>query len=313
MFDFRRGGCVVAAIIAAMSSAWSAALPAQANVPQYRGDYGMLSGTLPPAGAYASFVFNNYQSNKVVGANGHVITGFLPANNTAGVQLMYSFPAPLILHAHWAATLFVPWTDAALETPIQPFTRSWGFGDIFVQPIKLGWSYPLADFVLGSGVYMPTGRYSTATPIDNTGLGIWGFEQQAGTTVYLGPSRRGAASVLLSYEFSSNKRDTDERPGELLTLEGGIGHSILTEVGRIGLVYYAQWKTTRDQNFHLPPELDARAHHYGLGPELTLPFPLPPFTGIVTLRYFFERDSKVAPQGDSFWVTFTLFHPHKKK
>jgi len=290
----------------------TSALSGQAGVPQFRGDYGMLSGTLPPAGAYYRFVYNNYQSTEVVGRDGTAIKGFTPGSDYAGIGATYSFPGE-VLNGRWAVTFITGMADRSLELPTRPDSATgWGYGDSFLQPLKLGWSIPSADFVLGSGVWMPTGRF-TPGATDNTGLGVWGWEQQLGSTVYLGPSRAGSASMLLSYEVSSFVRGTDRKPGQIITLEGGVGHSILTNLGQIGLDYFAQWKVTSDQNYHLPPELNAQDRRFGLGPEITVPFPLKPFTGIATVRYFIEMGNRVAPQGDSFFIFLTLFQPHVKK
>lgn len=308
MSHVRRGLCAVAVIACTRS----AAALGQANVPQYRGDYGLNAGTLPPAGAYVGGYWNNYQSNKVVGANGNVITGFLPASNTGGIQLMYSFPSPALLGARWAATVLVPWTDIALETPVTTFTTAWGFGDMFVQPMKLGWTFPRADFVVGSGVWMPTGRFEVNKPGQNTGLGVWGWEQQLGTTLYLDGGRKASISTLGSYEVSTDVRGTNRKPGQLVTLEGGVGYDILEQIGHVGLVYYAQWKVSADRNFHLPAEIDEHARMFGLGPEITIPFPIRPGQAIVTLRYYIEGQNRVAPQGDSFWVFMSLFRAHRK-
>jgi hypothetical protein len=314
MSQFRTVLCAVL-----MFCTWNDALLGQANVPQYRGDYGLLAGTLPPPGAYITGLYNNYQSTEVVGAGGVILPGFTPGYNTVGLQLTYSFPGTAILGAHAASTIIVPSTDIALETPITQFTTQYGFGDMFLQPVKLGWSIPAADFVVGSGVWMPTGRYNPNQLARNTGLGVWGWEQQLGSTLYVGTSRRASISGLFSYETSTTKRGTDRKPGQLATIEGGAGFAFLPGVGltpgigQIGLVYYAQWKTSADRNFHLPAEFNALDRRFGIGPEVTIPFPLNAFTGIATFRYYFEGHNRVAPQGDSFWVFLSFYHPHKKK
>src|SRR5262249_14397697 len=159
----------------------------------------------------------------------------------------------------------LPWSTGGLETADLDTRGKWGISDAYVQPVKLGWSLGDVDVVTGFGMFMPTGRFHADAP-DNNGLGMWSYEGSAGTTVYLGPTRQGSASTLLSYQVQSKIKDTDKRAGQLLTLEGGAGYSILKDVGQIGLVYYAQWKITDDQGFELPPALDARARVFGVGP-----------------------------------------------
>ena len=51
---------------------------------------------------------------------------------------------------------------------------------------------------------------------------------------------------------------------------------------------------------------------FGIGPEVTVPFPMAPFAGLVTLRYYTELGNRIAPQGDSFYVTFAMRWPGRK-
>ena len=295
------GACMLACAFTRPSSA-----SAQANVPQFRGDFGMTSGTLPPPGGYLGFFYNNYRADQVNGANGTTFPNLKPVINVAVTTASYTFPQS-ILGGRWAAAIAVPWTSVSLETANLDLPGSWGLSDMYVQPVKLGWRYPVADFVTGFGVFIPTGRF-TPGATNNTGLGMWSYETSAGATVFSGESRTGSASVLASYQVQSKIEDTDRRAGNLLTLEGGIGYSIPQSVGRIGLVYYAQWKTTMDEGFALPPAFDTRSRMYGLGPEVTTPFPFTPFGGIVTMRYFIEHASVAATQGDSFMIMVTLYN-----
>lgn len=283
---------------------------AQANVPQFRGDYGMLSGTLPPPGAYIGFLYNDYRADQVNGADGTVFGNIQPAVDVAAATASFSFPLT-ILGARWAVAAIVPWSTVGLETANLDTRAKWGISDAYVQPVKLGWSLRDADVVAGFGMFMPTGRFHAGAS-DNNGLGMWSYESSAGTTLYLGPTRQGSASVLASYQIQSKVKDTDKRAGQLLTLEGGAGYSILKNVGQIGLVYYAQWKITDDEGFALPPPFEGRSRMFGIGPEVTVPFPMAPFAGLVTLRYYTELGNRIAPQGDSFYVTFAMRWPGRK-
>jgi hypothetical protein len=302
-------GRLISAGVLACAFIRPTAAAAQANVPQFRGDFGMNSGTLPPPGGYVGFFYNNYRAAQVNGANAVAFPDLKPTINSAVGTASYTFPQS-VLGGHWAATMTVPWTNVALETVNLDLPGSWGLGDVYVQPMKLGWRYPVADFVAGLGVFMPTGRF-TAGADDNTGHGMWSYEASGGVTLFSGESRTGSASVLASYQVQSKVRDTDGRAGQLLTLEGGVGYSIPRTVGRIGLVYYAQWKTTMDEGFAVPPAFDARARMYGLGPEVTTPFPVGPVAGMVTMRYYIERGSIAATQGDSFMIRLTLYKSNR--
>ena len=279
----------------------------QANVPQFRGDFGMTAGTLPSPGLRLGFFYNDYRADQINAANGDQVGTARPSIDLAALTASYTIPVS-VLGAHWGVAAVVPWTTVNLETVNLDFDGKWGLGDIYVQPVKLGWSVPAADFVAGLGVFMPTGRFNAGAP-DNTGLGMWSYEGSAGSTVYIGSNRQGSVSTLLSYQIQSKVADTERRAGQLLTLEGGVGHSLLKDVGQIGLVYYAQWKTTDDHGFILPPPFDGHTRMFGLGPEVTVPFPMPGLAGIITLRYYTEFSNRVATQGDSFIISLTLRRP----
>ena len=288
------------------AAALGAQARAQANVPQFRGDFGLNAGTLRPPGAYLGFFYNNYRSDQISAANGDPVDTLRPDFNVAALVASYTFPFSVI-GGHWAVAAMIPWNTVELETANLDFPGTWGLGDIYLQPVKLGWSIPAADFVAGFGMFMPTGRFNAGAP-DNNGLGMWSYEGSAGSTVYVGSGHQGSVSTLLSYQINSKVEDSDRRAGQVLTLEGGAGYSLLKDVGRIGLVYYAQWKTTDDQGFLLPPAFDARMRAFGLGPEVTVPFPLPSLEGIVTFRYYTEFGNRVTTKGDSFVISFALHH-----
>lgn len=298
-------------IACALACALASGSRAQANVPQFRGDYGMTAGTLAPPGGYVAFFYNDYRADQVNGIDGRVFGNLRPTIDAAALFATYSFPQS-ILGGRYAVTAAFPWTTVGLETANLDLRGKWGYSDMYVQPLKIGWTFPSADVVTGFGLFMPTGRFHPGAT-DNNGLGMWSYEGTAGTTVYLGPSRQGSISTMLTYQTQSKIKDTDRRAGQLLTLEGGAGHSILKDVGQIGLVYYAQWKTTSDEGFTLPPAFDGRAKMFGLGPEVTVPFPVTPLVGIVTLRYYMELGNRVATQGDSFFITLTLYKPRRPK
>lgn len=296
---------VSAIVVAAIGMAIGRAVHAQANVPQFRGYYGLGSGTLAPAGGYVGFFYNSYDAQRVVASDGSVIGQLQPASVQAVLTGTYSFPSPF-LGAHWSASVAIPWTDLALATANQDFPTNWGFSDMYVQPVKAGWKYPSADIVTGLGVFMPTGRFENGAA-DNTGLGMWSYEYTAGTTVYLGPSRQGTAATLFSFQTQSHVRGTDKRAGNVVTLEGGVGHTMLKDVGKVGLVYYAQWKVSDDQNYHLPAGFNTKDRVFGVGPEVTIPFPMKPMRGIVTVRYFMELGNRVAAEGNSLVLVFNLY------
>ena len=115
----------------------------------------------------------------------------------------------------------------------------YGFGDMYVQPINLGWRTKRADFLGAYGVFIPTGKGGRS-------LDMWGHEIVAGTTVYLDQAKKWHVAATGSYGIYQNKRGVDLRVGDYFTLEGGARMSFVKGAANAGVAYVAQWKVTDD-------------------------------------------------------------------
>jgi hypothetical protein len=290
-----------------LSALSASALGAQANIPQLRGDVGLLAGTQAPAGFFTGILFNNYESARIVTADGSDFARIRPVLNFTSLNAIYSSQTKLF-GGRWMAMIAIPWADIGLAAPNLNSQSSWGFSDIYLLPLRLGWTFKMADLVAGQGVFIPSGRFHDGAR-DNTGLGMWSWESTLGGTLYLNPSKQLNFSTLASYQVQSSVRGADKRAGQVLTLEGGLGHSISKGYGQAGVAYYARWKMTSDVNYLLPPALDAKDRTFGIGPEITTPVIAKPVVTIVTLRYFLEGGNRVATEGNSFYVIVTAYRP----
>ncbi len=186
---------------------------------------------------------------------------------------------------------------------------SFKFTDIFVQPIQLGWHKPRADFVVGYGLFLPTGSWELGG--DNGGLGMWSNLFQAGTTLHLDDKHAWTASLLSSYEIHSHKKDTNIKVGDILTLEGGLGKTFykpvegshIPRITNFGLVYYAQLKVTSDEG----PAGSAllfegkKDHVFGVGLEGNVFLPKQKL--LLGLRVLPEFGAQDRTQGWTFMLT----------
>jgi hypothetical protein len=229
-----------------LSGLTASVLGAQANIPQLRGDVGLGAGTQAPPGLYAGVLFNNYASRRVVTADGAPFSQLRPIINAVAVLTSYSSEYK-VLGGRWSATIAVPWVDIGLAAPNLDLQSSWGLSDMYLLPLQLGWHFPNGTLLVGQGLFWPTGRYQPGAT-DNTGLGMWSWESTLGGTLYLNESRQLNFSTLASYQVQSHVSGTAKRPGQVLTLEGGLGHAIAKGYGLAGVAYYARFKTTSDQN-----------------------------------------------------------------
>ena len=253
---------------------------AQLNGHNSLGDFGVLSGSLPDPGFYATGFYSRYTSNKVVNRNGDRVTfspdmpGDIGVNAFAG-QLWY-VSNKKILGANYSVLAVVPLANAALEVPILGLQAETGtaFGDIYLRPVNLGWHTKRVDYTAGIGLFAPTGRYDVDAA-DNIGLGMWTFELFAGATVFFDEAKSWHFATTAFYETHTDKKDTEVRVGDILSLEGGFGKSFLEGALSVGVAYYAQWKISGDDfgiNFQLPGgPLIGKHRTFAAGPDLTVP------------------------------------------
>jgi hypothetical protein len=119
-----------------------------------------------------------------------------------------------------------------------------GFGDLFVQPLWLGWSDTHYDVGVSWSAYLPTGSYDK-DDIANVGYGF--FTSQIQTPMYYYPFENMATAFMVTptWEWHSKKIDKAVQPGQNFTIEYGIGQ-YLHERFEIGISGYHQWQITED-------------------------------------------------------------------
>lgn len=287
---------------------------AQLSGHNLRGDYGVSSGSQPPPGSYLSFLYFLYRTDTVRNRDGDRL---LPASgretnlNVQAVALIYSWVSDKkILGGNYSFVVVPAWLTNALEAPFLGLDRKTdiGFGDLYLQPVNLGWHTGRADFMAGLGLFAPTGRYEEGAR-DNIGFGMWSVELFGGSTVYLDEARSLHFATTAFWETHSDKEDSDTHVGDLLTLEGGLGKSFLHGAASVGAAYFAQWKLTDDTfGAGLPGRLSLGKHRvFGIGPDVTLPIAKgTTLIALVNIRYLFDFGSRTTAEGDSLVVTATF-------
>ena len=114
------------------------------------------------------------------------------------------------------------------------------------------------------------------------------------------------------WEFHGNKKDTDVKVGQILTLQGGVGKSFLGGGLIVGAAYYGQWKLTEDQlvEFELPGRIPidmsipGKHRVFGFGPDVTLPVASKSkLFALVNIRYLWESGAQLKTEGQTLVVT----------
>jgi hypothetical protein len=187
-------------------------------------------------------------------------------------------------------------------------------GDMFVQPLWLGWSFPHWDFSPGYGFYAPVGKYSTEKQItptgfdnvpasDNIGLGFWTQQFQAAAAWYPWTNRATAVTVALTWDYNGQQEGTGITYGQNLWLNWGISqylpltkdNKLLLEVGPAG---YYEWQVSSDTGGTSNP--DSRTSVGAIGGQIGLTYV--PWNLILNFRGMYEYYAEERVQGSSFSI-----------
>ena len=281
---------------------------AQLNGQNLKGDVGLKSGSQAPPGGYVAIPLWFYSADAVKDREGdEILTGSLDA--TIFGAALNVVTNRKVLGANYGFLVVLPFANNRVQG-VEDFDANPGAGltDMFIQPISLGWHRPRADVTAAYGLYLPTGRYEDGAD-DNTGLGMWGQELLLGTTLYLNEQRSLHAATTATFNFQSEKEDSETKVGNILNLEGGVGADFLGGGLTAGLAYYGTFKLTEDRFDRLLPSLLIRGKNrvWGLGPEATLAIAANRTVyGFVTVRYQWELGARTSTEGGVFNIMATF-------
>jgi hypothetical protein len=103
-----------------------------------------------------------------------------------------------------------------------------------------------------------------------------------------------AATFMARYEFLGEQQDTEIEPGQVMTLEWGVGKEVFSGAD-LGLVGYATFQTTRESGSS-PTTDTSRYRAFSIGPEITWrPSFLP--GSKITVQSFFEFGARNTTEG----------------
>jgi hypothetical protein len=283
---------------------------------QLKGDYvagssGLQNGSQAPPGisVYLSAYF--YRTDTIKEEAGDtVLEG--PAITTIQLGPGVAWVTNVkVLGGHWGGQIQpVALAKSRTETNSLDTSTSFAFSDIFVQPLQLGWQTPRVDYTAGWGFFAPTGRWELGGS-DNSGLGMWSYDYQAGSTLRLDERGSWTTSLLATFEMHTRKKSTSFRAGDILTLEGGTGRTFTKDIpgsrtATLGIVYYAQFKVSDDKGSGpFTDELlsGRRDRVYGAGVEGGVSFPKTNLN--VGLRALPEFGARERTQGFTFQVNLS--------
>jgi hypothetical protein len=260
---------------------------------------GLDAGKAPEPGFYLVDRVVYYRADEIRDRHGDVVPveGLRLGVLANGLGVAWAMELPEVA-ARASFTIAAPLVDVHLNSDRpEASVERFGLGDIFIQPLKLGWRKDRFDAVTSYGLYVPTGE-SVVAGGQGVSNGQFTHEFAGGGTYYFDEGRRWYATALASYQLNQQKRGVDITRGDIVQVQGGMGVRVNRRLD-VGIVGYALWQVRDDRGADVPPALrGARDEAYGLGPEIVLSLsPLP-----ARIRFRYERDLAVKsrPKGQIF-------------
>lgn len=275
---------------------------AQPSAHYVPGVEGIKGATLPPPGLWLRDYNVAYYADTLNGPNGNQVNGLdAKAFIYANVPRLLWITETKVFGGYLGLDALVPLQYTHLDISAGPHSvidnGTFGIGDAFFEGT---WSSHLkqADLALGFGVWAPTGN-TAPPPTTRAGLGYWTYMFTAGATWYIDEQKKWALSALNRYEFSTEKEDTEQIPGQAYTLEWGLSYGVTptVDVGAVGY-YQQQVNPTSGETW------SDRNRVAAVGPEVAAFFPK--WMLGVSLRYEYEFMSEGGAPGRLQGNTVTL-------
>lgn len=268
------------------------------------GTLGLRAGMQQDEGVYAGARVMGYTANQLVDRHGTPLPVGLDLDALgAGLGLAATLKVrPLSTYVSASVGASAAHVTAGTERPEASIDRA-GLGDLFVQPLGLGWRLPHADVTVSYAFYAPTGAFEPGGN-DGVGRGHWTHELSLGSAIYFDAGKTWFLSALESVDVNTQKRGIDITRGATIQVQGGIGKT-LRRVLDVGFASYALWQVSDDSGADLPSVVrGARDRSYGFGPELGLV--VPALRGRFTLRYMHDFASESRPVGQLLLIGLTV-------
>jgi hypothetical protein len=265
------------------------------------GSVGLDAGTQPDEGVYAGDRFFYFSADRLRDRNGDPVpVKGLEIGAYANVIGLSGTLKPEGL-PYLSAAFAVPVARVSTKADLPPTDiAAFGLGDIFVQPLMVGWRSPRFDTVASYSFYAPTGQ------INRKGLGQpqWTQQFSMGGTLFFDNERAFRLSALASYNLYHQKIGIDITRGSTVQVQGGLGGRLF-QVVDFGLVGYALWQVADDRGSDLPLALrGAREQVFGLGPEIGIT--IPALRARLTARYEWDLGAQSRPEGQVLVVSLSF-------
>lgn len=254
---------------------------------------GIRAATVPPPGGSGFYgkLYNAYYSAGELRDNqGKKVPGNFDVDVfVQAYRFIYSSDIE-VLGGNLLFDILIPvmYTDISLSGAFSD-SRG-GLGDIFVEPVFIGWHGDRWDALAAFGVYVPTGRFDANRPA-SPGSGFWTYLFSLGGTVYFDQEKTWSLSALARYQIHTKQDETDITSGDHFSFEWGLGKNI--NGLDLGLAGYCHWQVSDDKG---PGSTDERERAFAAGPEIAYTFDSIGLS--LNLRSLWEFENKNKSQGN---------------
>jgi len=267
---------------------------------QERGQYlpgfrGLNSAEQPPPGfTYANY-FIWYPTDKFKGRDGETAPIAFDLDIVADMNLLAYTPKKKFLGATYTASIAVPIQNTAVTIPRlgSNITTGAAFGDIYVEPISLGWALKKGKVRAAYGFMAPTGAKRVTTD-------YWGHQFTVGGSYNPGKTGLWQVNASSVWEAHHKKRNENVKVGNNVTFEYGVGKTFVKNKGaqllQFGIVGYSQFQLTIDSGSGVSAtNLGAKDRVHAIGPEFGVILPAKKFNFLV--RVLPEYGARSRTQG----------------
>ena len=257
---------------------------------QERGQYipgtgGLNSGIQTPEGITYANLLIWYPSTKFKDRNGNTAAIDFDLDLLVDLNLLAYTTKKKFLGANYGMAIVVPIVNSPVSLPrLGAGISPTGIGDIYIEPINLGWKRKKADVKVAYGFIAPTGKFGA--PNDTTTTDYWGHQITFASTVYLDKTKLTQFSFNTNWEFHQKKRHEDLKVGNNMTLEAGVGKIFVKNQGKqliqFGVVGYAEFQLTNDKGTAVPAlTANNKDRVFAIGPEFGVILPTKKFNFLI--------------------------------
>jgi hypothetical protein len=314
------------------------------------GSFGFQGASQPPPGSYYMNQFSYYHTS----GSGFASTGPIKCGPRGAACLGANFGATgsmdlfidaniltwtspfRVLGANYGLNLIVPFAivDASGSASLQPdlslpaktaglpSTATAGgatkgsIGDIYVEPLNLGWHFERFDAMASSGFFAPSGPYNADAKL-NVGFGHWTGVFGVGGVVYADTERTWSLSIYSHYLLYASQIGRNYTLGDVVPFEWGAAKTLnlngdLIKQVTVGAIGYAQWQVTNNSIGASPTTKPgtsivdqlstSKSQIYAAGPGINL---LTKY-GFYSLRWYEEFGAQGTPSGNQLMFSVAL-------